>query len=215
MKTINYLVFSTTALLLLLGLPGASVAKGGAKGDTAWTMWAVVFNNPSECITDDGDGGSTCGETDVFGPDFPDEFAPNEAAGVAVIYMTGQRVQKKSHASFAATLAVGASMGALGGFPENTLIDADAAEVHLILRLHGRVLRDLLTEQVSSLNGGCPPNTCEDIQFAEHKPDYADAAGVSEVDVHWFSNGSSVKKATSRLTRSAGGVTAVVNTRFK
>lgn len=38
------------------------------------------------------------------------------------------------------------------------------AEITIILRTHGPVIDDSLDEQLSSMNGGCPPNHCQDVQ---------------------------------------------------
>ena len=70
------------------------------------------------------------------------------------------------------------------GLPSYGLMDAEKAEVHIVIRSHGPKLPGQVREQISSFNGGCVydgipedpilgeagPNTCEDILFAVHPP---------------------------------------------
>jgi hypothetical protein len=47
------------------------------------------------------------------------------------------------------------------------------SEIHLVLRSHGPAMVDnpqVLQEQLSSFNGGCPPNTCGNLQASIHQP---------------------------------------------
>lgn len=50
----------------------------------------------------------------------------------------------------------------------NELLDAKGAEIHFVIRTHGQAIPDLVDEQISTLNGGCPPNTCSNVLMAKH-----------------------------------------------
>ncbi len=183
-----------TVLLTLIGGQPVKAAET-ASGDTAVTMWAVIFNNPESCI----DG---CGEDDLA----------RAEVNPSVLYVTGQRVQSNGRAAFAGAISKGSLMGVLFG---PGLVDSAAAEIHLIIRSHGRVIPDMLAAQVSSVNGGCPPNACTDLQFAMHLPGAADATGRSSSPVQLFSDGSAVPGAQSLLRRTANGAFAVALTRLR
>lgn len=106
----------------------------------AYTVWAVVFNHPEHC-----DG--ACDSTDLTNPD---------VEGVST-WLTG-RVAGRGPTVFAGRLRVG-----------DELTNPTGAEIHLIVRTHGPVIRGLRREQITTLNGGCPPNTCANVQMAIHR----------------------------------------------
>ena len=110
------------------------------RGD-AHTVWAVVFNHPERC-----DG--PCDAADLSNPD----------VGGASVRLTG-RVAPAPRATFAGELRTG-----------DSLTNPHGAEIHLIVRTHGPVIRGLRREQITTLNGGCPPNTCANVQLAVHAP---------------------------------------------
>jgi hypothetical protein len=74
------------------------------------------------------------------------------------------------------------------GAPAPGLLDPWVAEIHFVIRSHGAIIPGLVSEMISTFNGGCQhpgpgfpeplppaagipgPNTCTDMQFAEHKP---------------------------------------------
>jgi hypothetical protein len=122
----------------------------------AYTVWWVVFNKPENC------SGGVCGDDDVLPP------PGNVGAGVSVLYATGRVADVHGKAEFGAALKVGDTTHVLFG---PGLTDADNAEIHMVLRTHGQALPDaaLLQEQISSFDGGCPPNACVDEQFAIHR----------------------------------------------
>ncbi len=107
----------------------------------AHTVWAVVFNHPEAC-----DG--PCDGPDLSNPD----------VGGASVRLTG-RVVPAPRATFAGELRTG-----------DALTNPRGAEIHLIVRTHGPVIRGLRHEQITTLNGGCPPNTCANVQVAIHLP---------------------------------------------
>lgn len=53
------------------------------------------------------------------------------------------------------------------------LLDNLRAEIHLVTRSHGPAfLNDpvMLNQQLNLFNGGCPPNTCSNVQALIHRP---------------------------------------------
>ena len=122
----------------------------------AYTNWFVIFNHPENC------GTFPCGEGDVD---------PTDANGVgsSVLFATGNVVDSSGLGGFAAHLSEGNTSGALFG---PGLLDARAAEVHLVVRYHGPVIPALMPAQINSVGGGCGPGlfACEDVQAAVHVP---------------------------------------------
>jgi hypothetical protein len=53
--------------------------------------------------------------------------------------------------------------------PCNGLTSARGADVHVVIRTHGAPIPGLIHEQINSFNGGCPPNTCKNVQAAPHE----------------------------------------------
>jgi hypothetical protein len=143
------------------------------------TIWWVVFNRPDECS-------GPCGDDDIFvGGDPAGELneAQIDAADIAVAYATGKVASQSGRATFTAHLDVQEPPGTrevvVGD--EVVLKDAASAEVHLVARSHGPVVREIVDEQIGSFAGGCevsvfPPDApseigeCGDIQFAVHRP---------------------------------------------
>ena len=126
-----------------------TVHTDGLTAGNAYTMWFVVFNNPAACV-----GG--CGADDLG------------RAGVnsSVVYGAGHVVGGEGN-NFAGWLGVGDTDGAIAG---PGLLNSRGAEIHLIIRNHGPAMPGLIDEQIHSFNGGCPPNSCANVQAAEHKP---------------------------------------------
>jgi hypothetical protein len=125
----------------------------GLEPGSAVTIWWVVFNNPNECV----DG---CDETDLGNPNVAGD----------VIYAAGHVVGNNGTAHFAAHLNEGDSGGSLFPQPSPGLIDAQTAEIHLVVRSHGPAIPGMIPEQIHTFNGGCPPNVCENVQFAIFQP---------------------------------------------
>jgi hypothetical protein len=117
----------------------------------AYTIWFVDFNNPEFCV----DG---CGMDDLERP----------SVNASVFFATGAVVGDDGIGNFSAQIPE-------NYFPDDPdqifigdegLIDSLSAEIHLLVRTHGPVIPELEEEQITTFNAGCPPNTCEDIQFA-------------------------------------------------
>jgi hypothetical protein len=118
----------------------AVVRTTGLERGHAYTVWAVVFNHPDAC-----DG--PCDVTDLANP---------EVDGVSTLF--SGKVARGQTTSFVGDLDVG-----------EMLTDPYGSEVHFVVRTHGAVLPDLLDEQLTTLNGGCPPNDCANVQMAVHR----------------------------------------------
>lgn len=125
----------------------------GLEPGSAVTVWWVVFNNPGACAGD-------CDGTDLGNPNVAGD----------VIYGAGHVVGGNGTANFAAHLNEGDSGGSLFPQPSPGLIDAETAEIHIVVRSHGPAIPGMIDEQIHTVNGGCPPNVCEDIQFAIYQP---------------------------------------------
>lgn len=117
----------------------ATIRTGGLTAGHAYTVWAVVFNNPGAC-----DG--PCDAADLANP----------AAAAASLLGSGA-VVRSSRAVFTVQLLAG-----------DGLTDPHGAEVHFVVRTHGPAIPGLVAEQTSTLNGGCPPNTCANELAAIH-----------------------------------------------
>jgi len=149
------------------GIAATVHAEGLAPG-TVVTLWWVVFNDPSRCtwgshaFADFGaDGQLSCALGDVL-------FNP--AAVVSVQYAAGHVIGGSGTADYGAYLGEGDTSGcAAAALPCNGLLDSRAADVHLVLRSHGMAIPGLIDEQLSSFNGGCPPNACMNLEASPHE----------------------------------------------
>jgi len=164
----------------------------------AYTVWWVVFNAPENCsngvcneddifavseggIPRDADGNILW---DVWEARrwSTEAGIPRDEAGNRVMNMDGIAAANISvqHASGTYTadgrLTVSASL-AEGDVPGIVfgpgLLDAQTAEIHLVVRTHGPAVDDVFADQVSTFGGGCDPMDaypCDDIQFAMFAP---------------------------------------------
>ncbi len=124
----------------------------------AVTTWMAVFNNPRLCATS---------------PCTPADFA-NPRVNGTLLNSGGRIVGPDGAATFGGFRAVGDITGArLGIGTGNGLVNTRRAEIHLVVRTHGPAnLADpaVLAEQLSMFNGGCPTNTCTNIQASIFMP---------------------------------------------
>jgi hypothetical protein len=112
----------------------------------AYTTWWVTFNNPAACATP-----CECMGADLTVPDVDG----------AAFWATGRVADRFGQAEFAANTD-------FGELPErdDQVLEANedgiqpGAEIHLVVRSHGRALGRFLEDQLTTLNGGCPPNEC-------------------------------------------------------
>jgi len=145
----------------------ASIHSVGLPGDHAYTVWWVVFNDPSGCV----DG---CGLDDVLAAVGPS--ANNNPADIGVFYMAGHYVGAHGVAGFGASLREGDASYCVpagdGPFSAlcNPLIDAETADIHLVVRDHGPIQAGQFKAQVSSFTGGCSSYACANLQAAIFEP---------------------------------------------
>jgi hypothetical protein len=147
----------------------ASVHVTDLNPNSAFTLWAAVFNRPEECTTNPA-GPVHCSAAD-FVP------VPNPARASA--FNIGAFVTDDSGTANvnvhipAGTPPDGASVlfGA-GGLNDNGVTpglhpgNGFGAEVHVVIRAHGLIIPAAIAAQLSEFNGGCPPNTCGNVQVA-------------------------------------------------
>ena len=127
----------------------------------AYTVWWVVFNNPSECV--DGCFLDEITQAQEAAADPNDDIDPPPSE-VSVLYADGAIANRRGRATFRAELEELDLTGPVLFGPG--LTNAQGAEVHAVVRTHGEASDDpdILNEQLTTFNGGCPPNTCVDIQ---------------------------------------------------
>lgn len=245
-RTVSLLSLALASLLLLAPLAGADGDRGdrgkgvsARRGGLAVTAWWVVFNDAAACMDGPAPDGGTCLIIPVLDPPLVgDLFASNGC----VIHGSGAVLGPRGRARLVASLILSdlvdddtnpCILGDAG------LLDPMTAEVHLVVRTHGKKLRDrdLFLDQLTTFNGGCPggpvdgPNECADLQAAFHAACAPDDAQCdperSDRDVLWLPEpflefaGLSPKAATalalqpagtSTLYRSPQGLTMVIET---
>lgn len=131
----------------------------------AYTVWAVVFNNPDRC----SDG--VCGEDDVFlAPGVPDVGGP---ADPSVMWSgIGGVADDKGRLARGTEILVDSAPGQVLFGDGLTTVDA---EIHFVIQDHGEASDDAATllAQTTTFLGGCDtdPATpdCVDVQFSIHK----------------------------------------------
>ncbi len=111
----------------------------------AYTVWWVVWNDPSVCPGD-------CGLLDLGRP------------GVFLGRATGKVVGATGVGHFGASLSVGDISEALINNGGLGLTDPLTAEVHMIVRYHGPVVPANMPAQINSVGGGCGDFACFDPQ---------------------------------------------------
>jgi hypothetical protein len=203
----------TLALLTLLLFTSAAIA--GGKNETAVTVWLVIFNDPSACVTE------PCTEHDIF---VGNEAHPGDPmyspAMPGVCYLGGQSVQANRRMNLSGRFAEATSHGCFFGMG---LMDADVAEIHSVLQQHGWALEsgDGLEDQIGEFLGMCNPvaagpgdedyGSCVDSQVTIHQPT---GANVSVRDVYRFADFSMVGGANTMLTRETDGIRFSWHTRL-
>ncbi len=226
------------ATILSVALLGQTAnADDQRSGPRAVTLWWLFFNNPDACVTSPGTP-EQCGEIDVFGeaylesvamgsPD-PSLISPNLNAKLAVVYATGGVTDYRGRIRLVAStyrsapdtpLALGPNVVDPLGLGRG--LENPDAEVHLVLRDHGRVVRRGLISQITNfLEPYCSdplllsyagPNICRDVQFAVFAPGESGADAV-------FAFGDPpkrIRRAVAHLFRNGDMIQAVVETRLK
>ncbi len=131
----------------------------------AYTVWWVIFNNPSACV--EGCFLDEITQAQQAAADPNDNLEPPPAE-VSVLYADGAVANARGRASFRAELEELDMTGPVLFGP--ALTNAQSAEVHAVVRTHGKASDDpdTLNQQLTTFNGGCPPDQdpfqCVDIQ---------------------------------------------------
>lgn len=147
----------------------ASVQVTDLDQDSAFTLWAVIFNRPGECTTNPA-GPVRCSATDLMA-------VPNPARASAFnvgAFVTGEdgTANINIHIRSGAPPDGAFVLWGNGGLNDNGVDpglrkgNGFGAEVHLVIRTHGEIIPDAIAAQLSMINGGCPPNTCVNVQVA-------------------------------------------------
>lgn len=174
-KVVPVVKFNTTEVVPFAGAQLArtdSAVSGfiysvGVQPSSVYTLWWVVFNNPAGC-----DG--PCDLPDVLAA--VGENANNNPANIGVFYGGGKQVGVIGAVGFGATLREGdkSYCVAAGDGPFaalcNPLVDANTAEVHLVVRTHGAMVPGQLQSQMSKFTGGCGVNACTNVTAAIFEP---------------------------------------------
>ncbi len=136
----------------------ATIHATGLTEGVAYTAWFGIFQNPEFCATD------PCTAADATNPDVE----------TSILNIGGRVVGADGAATFGGFRAVGdaTSSGGPPGTPNMGLSEPFKAEIHLAVRNHGAASGDpaVLQAQLSMFNGGCPPNTCRNVQVSIHQP---------------------------------------------
>ena len=124
----------------------------------AYTLWIIPFNKPEDCAR-------------ILDPANPvlslacrsDELLPFTDGYGDVIYGAGHVVGGSGKGNFSAHL----NNGDIGRFG-NGLIDAQGAEVHIVVRCHGPADPGRISEQIHTFEVGC--EVCADVWFGIFLP---------------------------------------------
>ena len=127
-----------------------NLALQGLDTDAAYTIWWVVFNNPENCAA------MPCGLGDLGDP----------AVEASVFWATGFVTGADGTANVSAHLdARNAADGASVLFgPRLNQGNGFDAEIHVIVRTHGAAIAGATDGQISTVDGSCGVNTCDDQQ---------------------------------------------------
>jgi hypothetical protein len=130
----------------------AYLSMGDLDARAAYTVWWVVWNNPGDCV----DG---CGLDDI---------------GLAsIFYATGFVTGPSGTANASAHLEAGDYTDGIEVLLDNgglALGNGLGAELHMIVRTHGRVIRGRVAEMISTVGGACDVNLCDDQQAIAFPP---------------------------------------------
>ncbi len=137
--------------------------------NSAFTLWAAVFNRPDGCTT------NPAGPVHCSAADFVPVPNPARASAFNIgAFVTG--LDGTANVSF--HIPSGAPpdgafvLWGVGGLNDNGVSpglhagNGFGAEVHVVIRAHGVIIPAAIAAQLSTFNGGCPPNMCGNVQVA-------------------------------------------------
>lgn len=132
----------------------ARIATSGLDTDAAYTVWWVLWNDPSLCTT------TPCGEADLG--------IPGNSVFYATGFVTGMDGTGNATAYLeAGRLPEGIEMLILGGLRPGKGLQAEA---HMVIRSHGSLIPGSVADQIGTFAGGCAVNVCEDQQAVVFAP---------------------------------------------
>ena len=148
-----------------------SIHTTGLEPGHAYTVWLVIFNNPDACSDE-------CNEDDLP-PGAPGartgDDEPDPAVAASNLWAAGTLVGADGTASIFGHVEAGIPPGMVVFGPG--LEDPMGAEIHMVVRSHGRALVGNVAEQISTTQGLCTvtkpdpsSNLCLDVQIAKHIP---------------------------------------------
>ena len=141
-----------------------TISTTGLTPGNAHTVWWIIFNNPEKCAA----GPNDCGSLDVPSPFGTANASHVKDVGSSGVNATGLIVGSDGVGNFSASLQEGAPPAGVDVLFGKGLKDAQGADVHLIVRDHGAPIAGTVGDQISQLNGGCPPNACGNAQVSIH-----------------------------------------------
>ncbi len=137
----------------------ARIYTTGLDKKAAYTIWWVVWNDPSQCV-------GICGDEDAdFG-----------VPGNSVFYAGGFVTGNDGSANVSVHVEAGDQLsdiadGVVVLIPGGLEVGHGfLAEIHVVIRTHGKIIVGTADLQIGSFDGGCPPNTCEDTHGAVFAP---------------------------------------------
>ena len=135
----------------------AGIFTTGLDKSAAYTMWWVIWNDPSACM-----GG--CGETSIG------------VSGNSILYAGGFVTGADGSANVTVQLKAGTVNKGIEVLVGEKGLDKKKvfeAVIHLIIRSHGKIIPGMVDLQISTVNGGCglvEPNPCHDHQAVAFLP---------------------------------------------
>lgn len=149
----------------------ARLSTTGLDKKASYTVWWVVFNNPSACS-------EACGEDDIFDGPGMLNFGGIAAAQISVLYADGFVTGTDGVGNVTANLNAGPPPEGLGvnfGWdPEDATKrglaagNGNGAEIHMVVRSHSKSIAGQVGFQTSNFDGGCV--VCEDQQAIVFNP---------------------------------------------
>lgn len=132
---------------------GVTVSVNTTVDPGTYTMWMLLWNDPSLC---GGGDGLVCNPT--MG-DVPE----------CVLFAVGHVVGNNGTLKYSGHRGLFDNSGAIGPPCASGLTNPQGAAVHLIIRSHGPKLPGQVNLQISTFGGGCDVNECADVQAAAHE----------------------------------------------
>jgi hypothetical protein len=130
-----------------------SLSTSGLDSSAAYTVWWVVFNNPSACA-------AQCGAPDLGNP----------AVRASALYATGFISGRDGAVNVAAQLDAGTPPKGIDVLLGKGLEAGNGfgAEIHLVVRAHGAPIPGQVAKQISTFDPSC--TTCSDQQAVPFAP---------------------------------------------